>query len=138
MTEIRHLRLLLSLWLLLTAAGCATDPVTGDRRFSVVDWTTEEEVKLYDTLTPGDGNWKAFFYLGILELRAGKGPSAVKRLEKARSYFPVQPAVHFFLASAYEMAGDAVRARDSYQEVLQLTSRRSDLYREARRRLQRL
>jgi len=108
---------------------------------------------------PEDGHWKVDLYLGILALEPGKAPSktnaqnksdsenkrdapksdtqnsaekALTHLTTASERFPQNPAVHLYLAMAYEKLGRRESASAAYRKAMDLSPTDSEVYKQAR------
>ncbi len=76
---------------------------------------------LYERLVPGDGHWKPYLYLGMLDLEDGNARRAVERLRRSTELYPLNGVAYVPLGRAYEKSGDRARAIEAYEEAVNLT-----------------
>jgi predicted Zn-dependent protease len=81
------------------------------------------------------GHWKPLFYLGALDLDAGKGANASASLAKATALFPDNPVVHYYLGRARELDGKKEDAAQEYELVTKLSPQESTLAKKSQERL---
>ncbi len=82
---------------------------------------------LQQRATPGKEHWKPVFFLGLLDLDAGKPAAAVPSLQRATQLFPDQPVAHYYLGQAAEQAGQKEVARSAYARTAELSPEGSPL-----------
>jgi len=73
--------------------------------------------------------------MGRTYLTLNQGRQALPHLERAVRQAPRAPEIHFLLAEAYLLTGQGTLARSSYETVIDLAPRDSDLALKARQRL---
>ncbi|RJQ68975.1 MAG: tetratricopeptide repeat protein [Desulfobacteraceae bacterium] len=72
---------------------------------------------------------------GRTHLALNQGRPALRYLEQAVQMAPRNPDIHFHLAEAYLLTGQNAQARASYESVLELAPRESELAGKAKQRL---
>lgn len=77
----------------------------------------------------------ALFGLGRAYLDQNEGQLALRYLEQAAQLAPKVGEYQYYLAEAYLLTGQTAKARNSYMNVIELTSQESDLAIMAKRRL---
>lgn len=73
--------------------------------------------------------------MGRIHIAMNQGRQALPHLERAVRQAPRAPEIHFLLAEAYLLTGQGPLARSSYETVIDLAPRDSDLALKARQRL---
>jgi predicted Zn-dependent protease len=76
---------------------------------------------------PGKEHWRPVFFLGLLDLEAGKAAEAVNSLQRAAALFPDQPVAHYYLGQAAERAGRREVAKAAYSRAAELSPEGSPL-----------
>jgi len=82
---------------------------------------------LQQKATPGKEHWKPVFFLGLLDLDAGKPAAAVPSLTRATQLFPDQPMAHYYLGQAAEQSGRKDVAKAAYARTAELAPEGSPL-----------
>lgn len=94
----------------------------------------EKARQLQQKATPTKELWKPAFYLGVLDLDAGKGASAAKSLRRASELFPDNPVAAYYLGRAEELNGDKQAAATAYARAAELAPAESELHQKAAER----
>lgn len=95
----------------------------------------ESALARYESYDPAQSYWLAHFYLGVMSLDSGNPAEAVSQLQKASARLPDQPFVILLLGAAQEETGQKRAALQSYERVLDLTPRSSEINRAAREKV---
>jgi len=79
--------------------------------------------------------WKPAFYLGLLELQAGRGAAAAASLRQAGKLYPAHPLVAYYLGRAEELDQSPEAAAGAYARAVELSPEGSELHRKSAERL---
>ncbi len=94
----------------------------------------EKARALQQKATPKKEFWKPLFFLGLLDLDAGKAEPAAASLRRAAELFPDQPIAHYYLGQAEEKAGHKPAAVAAYARAAELTPADSPLHQKSQER----
>lgn len=94
----------------------------------------EQARALQQKATPTKEHWKPVFFVGLLDLDAGKPAAAAASLRRAAQLFPDQPVAHYYLGQAEEQAGQKEAAKAAYARAVALSPADSPLREKAAQR----
>jgi predicted Zn-dependent protease len=86
---------------------------------------------------PGVGHeyWKPAFYLGLLDVEANQGATAVPSLQRASELFPDNPVCAYYLGRAHELTKNSGAAVKAYTRAAELAPADSELHKKAAERV---
>jgi predicted Zn-dependent protease len=98
----------------------------------------EKARALQHRLAPAREYWKPVFYLGVLDLEAGKPSPAAASLRRAAQLFPDNALAHYWLGRAEERNRNPKAAAAAYARVTELAPPESSLHEKSAGRLRAL